>query len=68
MCEANAYLVKDGKEELVMESVDIVRLECPCLFRRLHREFLVLMLLALQPIDANHRISGYDPGSGGYRL
>ncbi len=24
MCEANAYLIRDGKEELVMESVDIV--------------------------------------------
>lgn len=24
MCEANAYLLKDGEEELVMESVDIV--------------------------------------------
>lgn len=24
MCEANAYILKDGKEELVMESVDIV--------------------------------------------
>jgi predicted RNA-binding protein len=25
MCEANAYLYKDGKEELVMENVDILR-------------------------------------------
>jgi predicted RNA-binding protein len=24
MCEANAYLVKDGKEELLMESVNIL--------------------------------------------
>jgi predicted RNA-binding protein len=24
MCEANAYLVKDGSEELVMEAVDTV--------------------------------------------
>jgi predicted RNA-binding protein len=24
MCEANAYLVVDGKEHLIMESVDIV--------------------------------------------
>ena len=24
MCEANAYLIQGGKEELVMESVDIV--------------------------------------------
>lgn len=24
MCEANAYLLKDGKEELILESVDIV--------------------------------------------
>ncbi len=24
MCEANAYLLKDGQEQLVMESVDIV--------------------------------------------
>lgn len=27
MCEANAYIVKDGQEELVMESVDIVEPE-----------------------------------------
>ncbi|MHC1743451.1 MAG: CooT family nickel-binding protein [Syntrophobacteraceae bacterium] len=27
MCEANAYLVKDGKEELIMEAVDILRPE-----------------------------------------
>jgi len=24
MCEANAYMVKEGHEELIMESVDIV--------------------------------------------
>ncbi len=27
MCEANAYLLKDGSEELVMESVDIIEPE-----------------------------------------
>lgn len=27
MCEANAYLIKDGKEELIMEAVDILRPE-----------------------------------------
>ena len=27
MCEANAYLIKDGEERLVMESVDILRPE-----------------------------------------
>lgn len=27
MCEANAYMVKDGKEELIMESVDVVEPE-----------------------------------------
>lgn len=27
MCEANAYLIKDGREELLMESVDIVEPE-----------------------------------------
>ena len=27
MCEANAYYIKDGKEELLMESVDIVEPE-----------------------------------------
>ncbi len=27
MCEANAYLFKEGKEELIMESVDIVEPE-----------------------------------------
>jgi predicted RNA-binding protein len=27
MCEANAYIYKDGKEELYLEDVDIMRLE-----------------------------------------
>jgi predicted RNA-binding protein len=27
MCEANAYLIKNGKEELIMESVEILRPE-----------------------------------------
>lgn len=27
MCEANAYLMKGGKEELIMENVDILRPE-----------------------------------------
>jgi predicted RNA-binding protein len=27
MCEANAYLIKDGKEEIVMKGVDILRSE-----------------------------------------
>ena len=27
MCEANAYLMKDGSEKIIMESVDIVRPE-----------------------------------------
>lgn len=27
MCEANAYLVKDGKEELVMRGVDVLKPE-----------------------------------------
>jgi predicted RNA-binding protein len=27
MCEANVYLIKDGKEELVLESVDIIEPE-----------------------------------------
>jgi len=27
MCEANAYIIKDGEEKLIMESVDILRPE-----------------------------------------
>ena len=27
MCEANAYLVKEGEEQLIMESVDLVEPE-----------------------------------------
>ena len=27
MCEANAYLVQDGKEQLIMEAVDIIEPE-----------------------------------------
>ena len=32
MCEANAYLVRDGEEELIMNSVDIVRPEDGCIY------------------------------------
>jgi predicted RNA-binding protein len=27
MCEANAYLVKDGKEKMILEAVDILESE-----------------------------------------
>lgn len=27
MCEANAYLIQDGSEKVIMESVDILRAE-----------------------------------------
>lgn len=27
MCEANAYLIKDGEEKIVMEGVDVLRPE-----------------------------------------
>jgi len=27
MCEANAYLLKDGKEELILEAVDVLETE-----------------------------------------
>jgi len=27
MCEANAYLLKDGKEELILEAVDVLEHE-----------------------------------------
>jgi len=27
MCEANAYLLKEGGEELIMEAVDLIELE-----------------------------------------
>ena len=33
MCEANAYLVKDGKEELLMQAVDVVEPEEDGVFR-----------------------------------
>ena len=31
MCEANAYLVKEGKEELILEAVDKVESEGDCI-------------------------------------
>lgn len=34
MCEANAYIHKDGKEELYLESVDIIRPEQGKLYLR----------------------------------
>ncbi len=33
MCEANAYLLKDGKEELVLEAVDLVEPQADGAFR-----------------------------------
>ncbi|HSM73597.1 MAG: CooT family nickel-binding protein [Desulfobacteraceae bacterium] len=33
MCEANAYFVKDGKEELLMQAVDVVEPEEDGVFR-----------------------------------
>jgi predicted RNA-binding protein len=33
MCEANAYWIKDGKEEVLLESVDLVEPEGPDGFR-----------------------------------
>lgn len=33
MCEANAYMVKDGEETLLMESVDLVEPEAGGTFR-----------------------------------
>jgi predicted RNA-binding protein len=33
MCEANAYLLKDNREELIMKSVDIIEPEGPEGFR-----------------------------------
>jgi len=32
MCEANAYLWKDGKEELLMEALDVLRPEGEMLY------------------------------------
>ncbi len=34
MCEANAYLMKEDREELIMESVDIVRPEGESIYIR----------------------------------
>jgi predicted RNA-binding protein len=34
VCEANAYLVRDGDEELIMSAVDIVRPEDGCIYIR----------------------------------
>ena len=33
MCEANAYMIKDGEETLLMESVDLVEPEADGTFR-----------------------------------
>ncbi len=34
MCEANAYLIRGGEEELVMSAVDILRPEDGCVYLR----------------------------------
>lgn len=34
MCEANAYLTRDGQEELLMENVDILRPEGESVYLR----------------------------------
>jgi predicted RNA-binding protein len=33
VCEANAYVIKDGEEQLLLESVDLVEPEDPDSFR-----------------------------------
>lgn len=33
MCEANAYLLRDGNEELIMESVDLIEPEETGMYR-----------------------------------
>jgi predicted RNA-binding protein len=33
MCEANAYMVKDGQEQLILESVDIIEPEGEGMYR-----------------------------------
>jgi predicted RNA-binding protein len=33
MCEANAYMIKDGEEKMLLESVDLVEPEDPDGFR-----------------------------------
>ena len=33
MCEANAYIYKDGKEELILEQVDVVEPEAETGYR-----------------------------------
>lgn len=34
MCEANAYVIKDGKEEVYLEAVDILRPEGDTIYLR----------------------------------
>lgn len=34
MCEANAYVIKDGKEEVYLEAVDILRPEGETIYLR----------------------------------
>ena len=34
MCEANAYLLKDGEEEMLLEDVDLLRPEGESIFLR----------------------------------
>lgn len=57
MCEANAYLDNEGKEELFMESVDIIKPEGEKLYlRNIFGEQKVVEVAIKEISLVNHRI------------
>jgi predicted RNA-binding protein len=57
MCESNAYLIKDGKEQLVLESVNLIRpMENSVILRSLFGEEVTVQA-RLRELDlTGHRI------------
>jgi predicted RNA-binding protein len=57
MCESNAYLLKDGKEELIMESVTLVKPKGPkTMLKSIFGEELVVEGSLLELDLTGHRI------------
>lgn len=65
MCESNAYLVKNGQEEVVMESVDILRPEADGIYlENMFGEHLKLSAHVKEMHLVDHRILLVKEGEG----
>ena len=57
MCEANAYLIKNGSDEVIMENVDILRPEDDCTYlESIFGECLKIKAHIKEMVLVDHRI------------